>query len=191
MAEEEAPKTVTKYYAYCPYGQECSKGCATLGGFFSEARARLAIENHLSGSPYHKLSEDSAALEAQAAQLKEEEVPEDDDDWDTRSSRSAPAEPKGEPPSKRRRHHRALLPSTASGSASRPEPPTAPPPGQGTGVVANLDHAFARQTRSAMAFTKAMPRTKTTQTKHNERQTTQRVTYNTLQKNTNLNDKHI
>jgi hypothetical protein len=152
VADDEGSLTVTRYYAYCPYGTECSKGNATLGGFSSEARARWAVQNHLACSPYHNFTEDMAAMEAEIAELKEEEVPADDADWEAPASK--PPEPKGQPPSKRRRTTRAL-PSTASGSQTPGDAAE-----QGAGVVANLDQAFARQTRSAMAFTKAMPRTK-------------------------------
>jgi len=125
-----------------------------------------------------------AAMEAEIAELKEEEVPADDADWEAPAAGKAP-EPKCPPPAKRRRTTRAL-PSSASGSQTPGDAAE-----QGAGVVANLDQAFARQTRSAMAFTKAMPHTKKKKARHNERQTTLLVTYNTLRKNTNLNNKHI
>jgi hypothetical protein len=94
-----------------------------------------------------------AAMEAEIAELKEEEVPADDADWEAPAAGKAP-EPKCPPPAKRRRTTRAL-PSSASGSQTPGDAAE-----QGTGVVASLDQAFARQTRSAMAFTKAMPHTK-------------------------------
>ena len=56
-ADEERPAVEehVKWYAYCPQGDICSKGDKTLGGFWSEQRARDAVFTHLHCSSYHML----------------------------------------------------------------------------------------------------------------------------------------
>jgi len=66
--EQLKPGNVWKWYAYCPLGGSCSKGGATLGGFFSEARSKQAVLNHLVGSTYHGLSDELAEFEATAVE---------------------------------------------------------------------------------------------------------------------------
>ena len=54
--DEAAVETHTKWYA----GDICSKGNRTLGGFWSEQRARQSFLCHLRNSSYHHLSKDEA-----------------------------------------------------------------------------------------------------------------------------------
>ena len=82
--EQLKPGNVWKWYAYCPLGGSCSKGGATLGGFFSEGRSKQAVLNHLMGSTYHGLNEEQANFEASAVeavirrQVKDDALSEDD-----------------------------------------------------------------------------------------------------------------
>jgi len=75
------PGHVWKWYAYCPLGGSCSKGGATLGGFFSEGRSKQAVLNHLTGSTYHGLSEDQAEFEASAVEAVIKMQVKDNERW--------------------------------------------------------------------------------------------------------------
>lgn len=114
-AEQESPVKLVKYYSYCPCGTECSKGNATLGGFWSEQRAREAVFTHLTCSPYHKMPEGEAKELADSAEIMQhewEEGAEEDEDITIRKGTRAkvrarrsspPPEPVEAPRSRRRR----------------------------------------------------------------------------------------
>ena len=61
------------YRAYCPAaeGTPCRKGTASMGSFNTEAEARKAVFNHLTGSIYHEMPEDEANDLARNAELEE------------------------------------------------------------------------------------------------------------------------
>ena len=82
---------VWKWYAYCPLGGSCRKNGAPIGGFFSEARAKKAVLNHLVGSRFHCLSQEQAEIEASAVrsvmefQCKDNALSDGDDNRSQRS----------------------------------------------------------------------------------------------------------
>jgi hypothetical protein len=54
----------------CPLGDGCSKKGSLIAKKLSEEEARQCIVNHLTGSPYHKMPEQEAAVLAQAATVE-------------------------------------------------------------------------------------------------------------------------
>ena len=162
--EQLPPGFVWRYYAYCPHGDQCSKGGSTLGGFFSEDRARTAISNHLCGSPYHELTQEHADFEASQAELtkvktkewKEDGDTEDEDPPDRGSSstkaskRPMPPEP-ADPPKRRRRTGTASCTTIAKAS-----PKAAGPAGSPVAVAANLENMISKHTQQAAVFVKVM-----------------------------------
>lgn len=77
---------ITKYYVKCPMKDLCKKGNTWLGnktqGWLSERRARQAVFDHLTSSPFHEgLTREEAALEADHAEVEpfDEEVEDAED----------------------------------------------------------------------------------------------------------------
>ena len=201
--EQLEPGFVWKYYAYCPHGDQCSKGGSTLGGFFSEDRARTAISNHLRGSTYHLFEQEQADLEASIADLpkvktkewKEDADTEDEDPPDRGSSsskaskRPMPPEP-ADPPRRRRRTGTASCTTIAKAS-----PKTAGPAGSPMAVSANLERQITKQTQQAAVFVKAwaMKRKQTKKQQRCERKSytkTRHATPQTKNKQQQRNTQH-
>ena len=68
---------VLKFFCKCPFGT-CSKGSQRLGqkGWYTEERAREAIVNHLTASPFHQITKEEAEYEAYNAEIDSWEVEE-------------------------------------------------------------------------------------------------------------------
>lgn len=145
-AEEEAP---VKYYSWCPHGDLCAKKGKTLGGYWTEARARQAVFNHLRSSSYHMFEQETAQMEADLAHVETHTWdPEKDEDgtWQPPArKRPAPAEPSGPPPSSMARRHRSSAPAESSSASSKAS----------SVVSRDLSSQIHQQTRNAYVFVKA------------------------------------
>ena len=89
--------------------QSAQRATEPLGRFYSEHRARRAVETHLVGSPYHYMDEEQAKLEAELSEVKVEVWDEEDEDMEIEPAESPgpikrpkPSEPAGPPPKQRR-----------------------------------------------------------------------------------------
>ena len=71
-------RMVLKFFCKCPFGQVCSKGSHRLGqkGWYTEQRAREAIVNHLTASPFHEITKEEADAEAECAEIESWEIEE-------------------------------------------------------------------------------------------------------------------
>ena len=140
--QEEPPQDAdgqVKYYAYCPLGDQCSKGSKTLGGFWNENAARNAIFTHLSKSTYHEeLGADECKELAQDA-----EVPAHDWSAENEAPFAVPEEAQGQ----RSSGSRAAAPSSKS-RARRPTTPSASPPRRSHGSRSPGRSHGSRRSRS-------------------------------------------
>jgi hypothetical protein len=175
MSEEEAQEgeQVRKWYAYCHHGKICRKGNRTLGGFWTEDRAREAVFNHMHCSPYHLMSEDDAQSEAQNAVLVDFLVdPSENDDGEppeaacqrpkTKARRTDRPEEPSRPPkvarrsrSPRNQRHKAICGSQASGNHAIARQAT-PSSSTVAAASARLENNITAQTRHAVTFVRAM-----------------------------------
>ena len=144
-----------KWYAYCPAGDVCSKGGKTLGGFWSESRARDAIFSHLRNSPYHCLSKEEASDGADMAELQ---CHEEDEDWQqdnacgsyqnpSTKSKAAPGKKRPKSPDPQPGQKRPRGSGSASSTSILATRTPAP---------ASLDAALKTQTKNAVIFTRSM-----------------------------------
>lgn len=153
-------QTEYKFYTWCPAGEKCSKGHKTLGGYWTEARAREAVFTHLHASSYHLMDDDLARLEAETALVEKHPVADGDDGTFEPNADRVPS-PDGAPASKRRRHdhqrdrdhHRSKGSGGASSSAAGSG-------GKGNQAIvkasATLHQQITAQTRNSIVFVKAM-----------------------------------
>ena len=76
---------VKVFASFCPLSADCKKGGKRLGTDADAETARKRIVNHLMYSPYHSLAADEAEVQAQGADLLDEDV--DDAEWTNREDR--------------------------------------------------------------------------------------------------------
>mgnify|MGYP006296143383 CR=1 FL=1 len=151
-----------KWYTWCPQGEVCSKGQKTLGGYWTESRAREAVFTHLHASSYHLLGEETARMESELACVERVFVKEDEaeDNFDPGRPRS-PDEP---PMAKRRRTHGG---GGGGGKGTSSSAASSGSGGRGGGVgggkgntamvkaSATLQQQITAQTRNSIVFVKA------------------------------------
>lgn len=152
-----------KWYTWCPQGEVCSKGQKTLGGYWTESRAREAVFTHLHASSYHLLDEETARMESELACVERVCVKEDEaeDNFDPGRPRS-PDEP---PMAKRRRTHGGGGGGGGKGTSSSAASSGSGGRGGGVGggkgntamvkASATLQQQITAQTRNSIVFVKA------------------------------------
>lgn len=148
---DEEQRGNMKWYAYCPMGDLCSKKGRTLGGFWSEARARDAIFTHLRNSPYHGLSKDEAMDAADVSELQCHDWAEEDEVEEAllkpKTQPRRPRSPERMVADSRKRARHTGSASSSSGVLVR---------GGGVAAPASLDQAIRDQTKNAIIFTRSM-----------------------------------
>jgi hypothetical protein len=176
---EEPPQDADaqlKYYAYCPLGDQCSKGSKTLGGFWNENAARNAIFTHLRRSTYHEeLGADECKELAQDAEVPAHDwsaeneapfaVPEDQRSSGSRPAPSAktrarrPTTPSASPPRRSQGSRSAGRSSRRSRSRSRARRKAKATPAAADSqlvVAKKIERGIEVQTRNAISFCRAM-----------------------------------
>jgi hypothetical protein len=145
-----------KWYTWCPQGEQCSKGQKTLGGYWSESRAREAVFTHLHASSYHLMDEDSARMEAELACVEKVCVAEGEAEDNFEPTR--PHSP-DEPPIKRRKGGGGGGGGKGSSSSASGSIRVGGGGAGNTAMVkasATLQQQITSQTRNSIVFVKAM-----------------------------------